>query len=76
MFLYRALKDKDEKMKMLTKCLTLTLRPDDLLKIHEKMQQPWGLEENVDEPKIAVGPPMFTVASWDSKFLLLLYLLL
>ena len=37
MFLHRAVKDKDDKMKALIKCLTLTLQPDDLIKIHSMM---------------------------------------
>ena len=45
MFLHRAIKDKDDKMRCLIKCLTLTLQPDDLVKIHTLMQKPWGLEE-------------------------------
>ena len=45
MFLHRAVKDKDDKMKALIKCLTLILQPDDLIKIHSMMQKPWGLED-------------------------------
>ena len=51
MFLHRAIKDKDDKMRSLIKCLTLTLQPDDLIKIHNLMQKPWGLEDQTIIPE-------------------------
>lgn len=51
MFLHRAVKDKDDKMRALIKCLTITVEPETLVKIHSMMQKPWGLEDHTIIPE-------------------------
>jgi hypothetical protein len=45
MFLHKVVKEKDHKMEELVSCLADMLPALDLIKIHQKMKEPWNLEE-------------------------------
>lgn len=47
MFLHKVVAEKDDKMENLISCLAENLSATELIKIHQKMKEPWGLEESL-----------------------------